>query len=435
MLAALSLVCFSGRSIAATQCPNPGERPATANDAVVKDGTLPIGTCYNPNTVGINQSAESAVSYLLSLPRSGSALNNASITSLNSSFAMCAANFLKAFTGKYGNVTITSGYRSSAYDAAMCRNNTACGALMNNPNPMGNHQKGLAMDVNAGANQTLMNQFAQQNPQFGVCFPFSLGGVTGAGKPDTVHMILAGIPGSEPNGAGCKGVTKACTGSNFNPNNIPAVVAAPNANTFIAPASPNQQIPAGYCLANTNPLIYVPCSSAPQTAQPAPITSTAPASVAQGAAATTPTIVQTSPLSVPTASSATSSANVFSNLLQTQPLVLPSTASSAIQALNIVTNLGAAASSSSAFLNQNLNSIVNDIVPGNATGTVAALVPTGTIADTWQSTFGAPSYATPTTVFASPFQQILGSLKSILTNLLSYLQSFGQQPAQQQYTQ
>lgn len=423
---ALLSIAIAEHATAQTTCPNPGERPAVASDAVVQSGQLPIGTCYNPNTLGVNQSTEQAKTYLLSLPRSGTAANNSGITDLNGSFAICAANFLKAFTSKYGSVTITSGYRSAAYDAAMCKNNPACGALENNPNPNGNHQKGLAMDINAGSNQTAMDHFAKQNPQFGVCFPFSLGGVTGAGKPDTVHMILAGIPGSEPQGAGCSGVTRACSAGNFNPNTIvtPAPTQPSQPLVTSQPQTPfTPQAPQGYCLTSTQPIIYTLCNtnSAQPTAQPAQVAqpATTAAQPIQQTAGSTPTLTQTPQLST-TASSPASSA--LSNLFQPTPFSLPPTSSSATQALNIMTNLGSYATSGTASLNQSLANIINNLIPGNATTTIQATSsisqPIPPVQDTFSSN---PPQYTPT--YTPQIDQILGSIKNVLLNILSYLRS------------
>ena len=135
---------------------------------------------------------------------------------LDAAFAICSENFFREFQTKYGPVTITSAYRSPEEEARLCVNNPRCGTLMNISSPYGNHQKALAMDVRA-AQQSIMNNFAKQNPQFGVCFPFT---GEGGGFTDPEHMILAGIPGAETQGPGCRGVVKACDAGHFDPNSI-----------------------------------------------------------------------------------------------------------------------------------------------------------------------------------------------------------------------
>ena len=165
--------------------------------------------CPADAALGISNTVGSAKDYLKKLPRTGSAATDSNVDQLNNTFAVCATNFFKEYQQRYGGVTLTSAYRSPEYDAKMCINNSGCGALMNNPNPMGNHQRGLAIDVKAASgNQQTLWDFAQQNPQFGVCFPFTSGRFI-----DTVHMILIGGPGSESSGLGCRGVTKPCSGA------------------------------------------------------------------------------------------------------------------------------------------------------------------------------------------------------------------------------
>lgn len=261
-----------------------GTREATANDDVVKNGQIAAGTCYNPNDVGIGQTFEAAKAYLRSLPRTGSAADDKNIAELNNSFAKCAAKFLQDFTQRYGAVTISSAYRSSASEAIMCRGNPACGALMNNPAPNGNHQKGLAIDVWQGASGSSDNakirDFAMQNPQYGVCFPFA---VPGQGFYDRPHMILAGIQSNEVRGAGCRGVTKACDGSNFNPNavrtnpggtstSVPTGTSIPTSgNPFANPYNPTQQNPNNpYCVISTDPIVVVPYPCSQLAQQPVP---------------------------------------------------------------------------------------------------------------------------------------------------------------------
>ena len=99
----------------ATDCSKlPGTREATADDVVVKNGQISAGTCWNPNDPGIGKVDEEAKLFLRSLPRSGSASEDANIAKLNNAFAKCAAKFLKDFSQRYGAVTISSAYRSAA---------------------------------------------------------------------------------------------------------------------------------------------------------------------------------------------------------------------------------------------------------------------------------------------------------------------------------
>ena len=196
------------------------QEAASANPA----GSIQAGVTYvcpDDARLGISDQVGTARMYLKSQKRTGTATNDQNMDALDKTFAVCASYFLKDFQQLYGPITIRSAYRSSAYDAQMCRNNRACGNLMNNPNPMGNHQKALAMDIGVDSgNQRTIWEFARTNPRYGVCFPFT--GENG-GFLDTVHMILAGIPGTETSGPGCRGVTRACEGAPaFDPKAVPA---------------------------------------------------------------------------------------------------------------------------------------------------------------------------------------------------------------------
>ena len=226
-------------------CDIPGTRPATEDDAVVKNGQIKVGTCYNPNEIGIGQNAEEAKQYLKTLRCTGSC----NFGLLNDSFAVCSARFFKAFQGQYGPVEIVSAYRSPGHERDICRDNPRCGAQMNNPNPTSNHSNGLAIDVYYRPSQSFLWNFAKQNKQLGVCFPFEDGG--GGGFSDRPHMILQGIPGSRE-AASCvqRGYgSTPCSGSNFDPSSVRSVPGGPPssrlsdiARNFLNPPQPPQQM-------------------------------------------------------------------------------------------------------------------------------------------------------------------------------------------------
>lgn len=239
---------------------------ATAQEAAsVQDGSIIAGTtqvCPGDAQSGVSGDAGAAKQYLLSLKRTGSAADPSNIDQLNSAFAICAANFLKAYQGKYGPVTITSAYRSPAYDAKMCVNNTACGALMNNPNPNGNHQKGLAIDVHPD-NESMYStiwSFASANPQFGVCFPFQDGKYTGF--QDRPHMILAGIQSNEVRGCVAQGITQACQAGHFDPNSVNPATAGP-VQTPTSPLASAVRQYLGGATPTPSPSSNIPASSQP----------------------------------------------------------------------------------------------------------------------------------------------------------------------------
>ena len=243
----------------------PGCHTATEAEAQINPALRGKPVCPGDIAAGVNETAGTAKQYLKSLPREGSAATDTSIEQLNNSFAICSANFFKAFQ-KHGGVRITSAYRSAQQEVALCRNNPGCGKQMNNPNPTSNHQRGVAMDVWAnGVDQSLLWKFADQNPQFGVCFPFQNGDLSSF--RDRPHMVLAGIGGSEGGLCSRRGVTKACDGSGFDPRAIESTPTAQTptsrlANTlrsYFAPAPQPVSQPQQMCTLSDGR--SVPCAS------------------------------------------------------------------------------------------------------------------------------------------------------------------------------
>lgn len=204
-------------ALAAEDCSKlPGTRPATADDAIVKNGQLEVGRCYNPSDPGVTQTAEEAKAYLVTLgtDRKCKTASPDAIRKLNDAFAVCAARFFKEYQQRYGKVYITSAYRSPGAGGT----NQCAGGVDGS-----NHTRGVAIDVhpNSGNYDSMMN-FAIANKQFGVCFPRPLY----KGKPDLPHMILAGIGGGEGGRCANQGITKPCDGVNFDPNSVQAAAAS-----------------------------------------------------------------------------------------------------------------------------------------------------------------------------------------------------------------
>lgn len=220
---------------AATDCRQygPNHRPAVATDAVVLNGQIRVGECYDPNTQGIQQDAEEAKRYLLTRISDSNTCKvervtpQIAINGLTPSFAKCAAKFFQAYESKYNTrVKINRAHNTRQCEAELCKNNRGCGGYMNHPAPNSNHVKGFAIDVSA-PNQRHMMLFAKQNPDFGVCFPF----LDHPTFKDDVHMILAGIQSGEARSFGCVGVTKPCDGGSIAPNDIRDVVPTPPPST------------------------------------------------------------------------------------------------------------------------------------------------------------------------------------------------------------
>lgn len=204
-----------------TVCPLAGQRPAVASDAAVQNGTIDLGTCYDPqNAAGISQGAEEAKQYLKSIlkPATSCVPAQDQFNKVNDAFAICAARFLKTFNEQYGGAVVTRAWQTNQCETAMCAKgppgvgNVGCGGFARIAVSGGivdsNHTRGVALDVSAGSKQELMIAFANRNPQFGVCFPLA--------SWDKVHMVLAGIGGGER----CPAPNKPCDGVNFDPNSI-----------------------------------------------------------------------------------------------------------------------------------------------------------------------------------------------------------------------
>ncbi len=228
----------------------PGVRAATAEDLPFMEAAgIPdpvVGMWWEPTSQYVGKASGEAKQFLKSLPRSGSAKTDDNIEMLNTQFATCSATFLRSFQANHGPVIITSAYRSPAFEAQLCIDNPNCGALMNVANPNGNHQRGLALDVQT-LKQSTMIDYARRNPQFGVCFPFT---GEGGGFKDEVHMILAGADNQEARGPGCAGVTRACAPGSFDPN---AVIRPTQGSPYPYSLASWQQQPENLLL---NPLMY-----------------------------------------------------------------------------------------------------------------------------------------------------------------------------------
>ncbi len=213
---------------AADACPE-GTRPAKSADlplmrAAGISGAV-VGMCWDPTDADLGTTPSEAKTYLLSLPRqavNGSRCappeNDENIQRLNSTFAICAARFFRSYTAAYGNVLITSAFRdgtpgSSPNGGGESANQCAGGAEQSN------HTIGIAMDVHpANGDYETMWEFASNNPQFGVCFPFQDGRING--YSDRPHMVLAGTGGNEASLCAMQGVVYSCEGQSYTPSTI-----------------------------------------------------------------------------------------------------------------------------------------------------------------------------------------------------------------------
>lgn len=209
LIAILSFLLFVSNAYAADDGLPDGCHIATA--AEVAAGA-PAGrpVCPADTASGITNEVGQAKAYLNSLPKNALSScappNEENIRKLNNTFAICAARFLKAYTSSVGGVVITSAFRDGAPGSApngkQSANQCAGGASGSQ------HQRGLAMDLypQNGDFQKLWD-FASQNPQFGVCFPYRGG--------DRPHMALAGANTGEAAKCAAQGVRSTCSGTSF----------------------------------------------------------------------------------------------------------------------------------------------------------------------------------------------------------------------------
>ena len=136
----VSLGVLAGQVSAQADCSQLGAtfRPATMADAAVKNGQIPVGTCYDPKAIGISQEAEEAKAFLLTrYHQGGCSSRNASreegISKLDSEFAISLAKMLHRAPMI---IYLNSAYRSPA--AQKCANPSVTAS---------NHTKGCAVDL------------------------------------------------------------------------------------------------------------------------------------------------------------------------------------------------------------------------------------------------------------------------------------------------
>lgn len=313
------------------------------------------------------------------------------IDGLNSAFATCAARFFKEYENRYNTkVRITRASNPIQCEAELCRNNAGCGGYMNSPAPNSNHVKGIALDV-TNANQRQMMLFAKQNPQFGVCFPF----LDHPRFKDDVHMILAGINSGEARLNGCQGVTKACDGVTFNPNEIRDVtpVASPTSNFSdsirqIFGMQPSQ-----------------PAMAAQQAVPSQPLASTQSPLSSFGASLATPLVSDSLGITETIATTSNSIADKLNELLNASST---SSAQSATSVPLVINSNDVATVASHQNTPQN-----------SATASIGGGIPQNTFSGS------APISSNSAPSNLSRYQSILSSLKTALEMLLSYVRPFG----------
>lgn len=164
-----------------------------------------ISICPTDIKRGFSEDVGAAKKYLFSIARnlrdSQAPPDWEHIKPLDPTFAVCAANFLKAYADERGPVAVVSACRSCP--GGDPGENARAGGV-----PNSRHTKGLALDVNPigrGSSYQTLWAFARQHPEYGVCFPH-----LGADPP---HMTLTGADSREGNKCMRQSVTKICSGA------------------------------------------------------------------------------------------------------------------------------------------------------------------------------------------------------------------------------
>jgi len=344
------------------------------------------------------------------------------------------------------------------------------------------------MDVNAVPENMypVMWKFASDNPQFGVCFPFQ-DGRTGS-IYDRPHMVLAGIGGSESSLCARQGVTRPCDGSNFDPQSIQNVSSysptpSSGLSNYVRELFGGPQGAYGFQAAGSGQNctlpdgMIVPCNAiANQGAQQQPTISPIPGTQQQGGGGSSQGTRKATPITgtspdlsegttvqdpldtgddtddsekrptsktltetiLETVSKATTSANTTSTkklsvLEQIQIFAAQGTPSTKTHQNTTTPPLVLVIDETSAVTIEEQSSGDTTITPQ---GSTSAYVPL-----TSQQTFtspelGGPAFGIPPppqqTTF-NPYQQVLMNMRSVVQNMLAYLQPFGR-PASHEHT-
>jgi|GEM_PF-1880247 len=255
-----------------------GYRPATASDAAVKNGQIPVGTCYNPDAAGISQQAEQAKQWLAQHAQAKSTCGTASDQSfekLQSNFAVCAYNALKKYEDAGNKFTISSAYRSQQQQVCVCGPTGPQAGVCGSAGPMGSdgyaiscnghwHQCGLALDINPGnGNYDQLHQYIQ-GLNAGVGFPIA--------STDKPHM-----QSTNPSQCGAGSTSGGVASGSVLRNIQQGLLGSQGLANLFTPPQP-MQCPQGFLLMNgtcvpqqamastqTNPYSYLSPSPAPQT--------------------------------------------------------------------------------------------------------------------------------------------------------------------------
>lgn len=169
---------------------------------------------------GITMEAGQAKEYIYNISTKVNTADKNHVSHLDNGFAVCAAQFFRAFQAKYPQyapLLVTSTWRSPQDQERV------------SSSPTSNHTRGYAIDVHPKGNSLTGNEaqkgydalrdFAIANKQYGVCFARP----QYEGSEDRPHMTAAGI-GAVKEDCGKYGITKLCDAGakyDFNDAKVP----------------------------------------------------------------------------------------------------------------------------------------------------------------------------------------------------------------------
>ncbi|HUO50717.1 MAG TPA: D-alanyl-D-alanine carboxypeptidase family protein [Candidatus Paceibacterota bacterium] len=390
-------------------CPNPGERPAVASDPVVQNGTLAVGTCYNPNTVGISQQYEQAKQDLASM-RCSSSVNT---EQLDPKFATCADTFMRQLRQVSPAACIDSAYRSEQQQLAACMGicgRSSCPGLCAPPGES-YHQKGLAIDV---------SKVQISNQQF-----WSLALQSGIGNPTGLHS-------SDPHHVQAMNGGSSCATLGYQPTNTDTFVPGPQSNNpyFNYGTNPLPSVSPSLLSPLTNPAQTTPIQSTPTVSaqQCAPQFSCVQNTIYLQTTSCTQQVYQTcqygcsGTVCLPNPTASTTSPILGT----TYPIIVPST-TPALTMLQQFTNPLVVATATAPASAPTLTAGIYNVISADASATpnsASTYNPSGTLPA--QQTFVSSDISSGSyTQAPSGLVALLQNLQSVLTHLFSYLVSIG----------
>ena len=439
LLATLVAFPFTINAANGIPCDNPHTATALDIAAGLPPGSQVCTRDYQQS--GVTPESGEAKEFLKSLPKEPRSKcgteSDLSIGRLNAQFAICAANFVRAYQNAYGDsIRINSAFRTPIQQVCVCRGATGLCGAPGKLNPQtgvvdggSNHQRGVAIDITpASEDYARMQTFARANQKFGVFFPYGMGDRVHV-EPSTVacgrggNVSVPGIADASPS----SGITKSIRQA-LNPQ--PEPQAAPPQQTAqtqtspplgmqnSTPYQPGTCAPQFYC--SNNNLYYRASTCVDQVNQVCPNGCSGVSCIGSPA-----------------------SYDLLSLILSTSTKRTATTTRAATSTLSVFDQISAFAGPTVGTVATNIATSVN-LAGLNGQGVMmlrgnpqTQLPPSDTFANSYQldrprsqQTFVSPDLSQNTGGFAntgqqSTFQKTLADMKAVVLRILDYLKPFG----------